>query len=410
VIAALAVAGAAFPSAAAAAARGGWVYTETNSPSANSVLALDYGKTGSLAPIRVRAFPAGGTGKTFIPGQSAGAFNGDQQVTLSPDHKLLFAVNQGSDTIAVFKVDPSSGALRAVPGSPFPAGGDGPSSVASNGKFLVVANKGQDPGDPPPGAGRANYVSFKVAPTGRLSQLTAITSTGTSPMEVTFAPGGNVVFGADFFAFQFRSFALSTHGALTEAPGSPGQFPASVWQDRQPPPGLPPDSVKLPFGIAVHPTKPLVYYIAAVASRLTTYSYAASGAMTFVGQTDDSGAIAPCWLVVSPNGRLLFQANTVTSDVSTFDLSSPRAPRLIGHTPIKTPGPPTNVATDAAGKTLFVMVGHDDPDFPRATPNDGNFIETFKIGSAGTLRAVSHVALPVEFSALPAGLATLQKP
>src|SRR5205807_849789 len=71
-----------------------------------------------------------------------GALDADQQVVTNAAHTLLFAVNQGSDTIAVFRIA-RDGNLHPVKGSPFPSGGHAPTSVGLVGDTLVVANNNQ---------------------------------------------------------------------------------------------------------------------------------------------------------------------------------------------------------------------------------------------------------------------------
>ena len=61
---------------------------------------------------------------------------------LSDDHKLLFAVNQGSNSIAVFNVDSQTGALAPVAGSPFSSFGTAPIGLGYSNGTLVVANHG----------------------------------------------------------------------------------------------------------------------------------------------------------------------------------------------------------------------------------------------------------------------------
>src|SRR3954470_23059427 len=62
----------------------GWVYGETGAGTAgdNSVLALEYGKDGSLPPVNIREYPTRGTGFTLVDGKSFGSIAGDQQVLL----------------------------------------------------------------------------------------------------------------------------------------------------------------------------------------------------------------------------------------------------------------------------------------------------------------------------------------
>ena len=43
--------------------------------------------------------------------------------------EFVYVANAGSSTVSAYRIDPTSGALTSVPGSPFPAG-TGPNSVA----------------------------------------------------------------------------------------------------------------------------------------------------------------------------------------------------------------------------------------------------------------------------------------
>jgi 6-phosphogluconolactonase len=50
-------------------------------------------------------------------------------VTIDPSGAFAYVPNAGASTVSAFRIDPSSGNLTPVPGSPFPAG-TGPVSVA----------------------------------------------------------------------------------------------------------------------------------------------------------------------------------------------------------------------------------------------------------------------------------------
>ena len=238
----------------------GWVYTESNDPTPgkNAVLALEYGPNGSTNPAHIREFRTKGTGAALIQPLSVGTLGGDQQVTLSADKKWLFAVNQGSNTIAVFRVNKATGKLTHVPGSPFPSGGKAPISIGYNGRFLVVANHGTiAPFMPGPTAdyGDPNFTSFRVSSQGRLTRIDS-TPAGRGPTQALFSPSGRNVFSTSFYEFLFpenktiQSLTLSASGSLGEAPGSPLGLPADVTAGLPPtPPFLPPGIEKLPFGI-----------------------------------------------------------------------------------------------------------------------------------------------------------------
>jgi 6-phosphogluconolactonase (cycloisomerase 2 family) len=366
------------------------------------VIALDYGHTGSLLPIAAREFPTRGTGEAYVRGQSTGVFAGDQQITLSSDGRFLLAVNQGSDTVAVFRIDHRTGALRHVPGSPFKSGGNGPIAIGVSGSRVVVANKGLDPGAPPPGSG--NIVSFRLSRAGRLTKVSTVPAPG-GPIDAAISPNGSVVFSSEFFAFSLHVLHLAANGTLANGPAGQFQFDPAVTQGRSAPPGFPPQAVGLPFGIGVNPKHPYVYYAGAVAQRIGIYRYAPDASMTFVSAAENAGALATCWLVVTPDGRHMYAANTASQDLGAWSIS-PAGDSLTRQQilPLAERGAPSNVALATGARSLFTLVLHDDTDAPLDNPADGNFIESYSIGSDGRLRAHNVAPLPVHFSSIPEGL------
>jgi 6-phosphogluconolactonase (cycloisomerase 2 family)/pSer/pThr/pTyr-binding forkhead associated (FHA) protein len=390
----------------------GWIYTESDSgaPNSNVVYALAYGQDGSPRPVEIREWPTGGTGVVLTAGKSAGAWAGDGQVTLSPDHKLLFAVNQGSDTIAVFSVNAATGDLTPVPGSPFPSGGHAPISVGFNGRFLVVANHGYLTGDKPPGIpSRTGYTSFSVAPSGALHQISTVPDPAAAPIEADFSPSGNIVFSSGFFSFKIHVLQLAANGQLTTAPGSPATFPPSVTAGAKAPPGLPPQGVGLPFGLAVNPVKPFVYYLAAVAGRAAVYGYDQSGRLTFVNQVANSG-LGGCWAAITSDGRFMYVADSGSRSIAAYAVSA-AGNHLTQIQNIHTPsdGTTLNVALDPTNRWLYATADHQDADFPRPVSAYGNFVDAFSIASNGKLAPLASVALPVPSSDEPAGLTVLKK-
>ena len=127
----------------------GIVYVEGNDPrpGRNAILAFARAGDGSLTPLPGSPFLTDGAG-VGNPKQAFGPSDSDLEIATSPDRGLLFAVNSGSNTVAVFRIAPD-GALSAIPGSPFDSGGETPVSVGVAGKYLVVVNKAQGTCLPP---------------------------------------------------------------------------------------------------------------------------------------------------------------------------------------------------------------------------------------------------------------------
>ena len=408
------------------------MYTESNDPTPgkNAVLALEYGPNGSTNPAHIREFRTKGTGAALIQPLSVGTLGGDQQVTLSADKKWLFAVNQGSNTIAVFRVNKGTGKLTHVPGSPFPSGGKAPISIGYNGRFLVVANHGTiAPFMPGPTAdyGNPNFTSFRVSSQGRLTKISS-TPAGRGPTQALFSPSGKNVFSTSFYEFLFpenktiQSLTLSATGSLDEAIGSPLGLPADVTSGLPPtPPFLPPGIEKLPFGIGAHPTKKYIYIAGPINMFMAIYSYNDAGVLTYVGKEANPGTFAACWVVLTSDGKYAYVANSASQDISVFGISASGSDlTFIEKVKVPSTGTDLNLAIDPTNKYLYAIADHDDPDGPRPqgimpdgtivpAPADGNFLEAFRIGAGGKIRSISTTALPVRLSQEPYGLAVLRK-
>jgi 6-phosphogluconolactonase (cycloisomerase 2 family) len=260
----------------------GVVYVESDDPAGNAVLAFRRHDDGSLTPLPGSPFPTGGLGIT--PTFNLGPFDSDQEVIINREHTLLFAVNGGSDSIAVFHIKPD-GSLTPVDGSPFPSGGSNPVSVGLSGDdVLCVVNQDQDPGRP--GMLLPDYTSFRVTGQGRLIPIprsTFFVDAGSSPSQALVSPDGGVLFGADFLGGLLRTFRIARNGRLV--PGSVLPLPPEEFAGT----GAPPN----PLGMAVHPTKRLLYVDFVTINRVGVYHYNEAGELRFVQSVPDSGT-APC--------------------------------------------------------------------------------------------------------------------
>src|SRR3954453_23087638 len=103
------------PSTAAAHHVVGAVYTETNQPSANKVAVYARGVNGAL--MGIQRVPTGGTGPLQTPPFPQDHLDANNEVELTADGHLLFAVNAGSDTISPFRVGPA-GRIKLVDQKP----------------------------------------------------------------------------------------------------------------------------------------------------------------------------------------------------------------------------------------------------------------------------------------------------
>ena len=144
------------------------IYLESNSTAGNSILTYTFNFT--AAPVLKATTPTDGIG-VFDSTFALGPFDSDQNLIENAGGTLLFAVNSGSNTVAVFNIQPD-GSLVPVHNSPFPSGGSDPVSVGLKGDTLVVVNKDQDPAQAGTAAGAVDD-AFRGAPRGHRGSLSA---------------------------------------------------------------------------------------------------------------------------------------------------------------------------------------------------------------------------------------------
>ena len=397
------------------------VYITSNNPTPgqNAVLAFKRDETdGSLTLFG--HFLTGGTG-FYNSNERLGPDDSDQELIIDPDRRLLFAVNSGSDTIAVFDIH-RDGRLTQVKGSPFPSGGVNPVSLGLSGDQLYVVNKGSvDPGQTPgPDVSLPNYTGFRVAGNGHLSRIPHSThevGAGADPTQALISPDGNLLFGTDLFAIPFppppgfppflppfasalESFRIKPNGRLVQGPNTP--------QPAQIPPPFPPYIL----GLQVHPTERLLYVGFVAGNALGTYSYDETGAVTFLNAAPSTG-LGICWIEVNDEGTVAYASNSTDDSISVYSLADPFNPVEIQTVPLKGPKEvlgtlapvifttsPFQLSLDPSGKFLYV-VSHENTE--QDTFPDGNALHILQVGADGKLTETADSPVILPQSLVPAG-------
>jgi 6-phosphogluconolactonase (cycloisomerase 2 family) len=373
----------------------GFVYVESNSLTRNTVLAYRFERS----RLRLVAeYPTGGRGTVDFG--VTGSLDADGQIAVDAKRRLLFAVNQGSDSVAVFRVH-ADGTLGAAPGSPFAAGGRAPASVAVTGNFLLVADKAQDT-QRDLGSARPRYATFRIAADGALSAggRPFEVEAGASPTQV-YPAAPHVVVGTEETG-PFRALVLGDSGSLAEGPNSPLGPEPSIFASRY-------DGARWAIGLVRNPHERLLYADQAATHQLLVYAYDTTGRLTFLRAVDNRGARLPCWTAVSPDGRRLYTANAGNGTVSAFDLTrDPATPRHLQTIALKSAGNPWGLALDPSGRTLFVVDPRAVAEVPRRR---GNRLHALHVGSDGRLTelASSPVRIPAGSEASPLGIAVVPR-
>ena len=175
--------------------------------------------------------PSTGT-LTAAPGTTP--FSGSGPITTDPSGKYVYAADSGGSSVLAFTVDPVSGALTVVSGSPF-TGGFLPTAIAADpsGRFLYTVNGdgtitvlGIDPntgalaslGNLPSRAGTSMAITSGTAPVAYVPQFAYVANAGLSS-------GSNNISG---YSINASTGALS---AVSSSPFAEGFSPTSIFAD-----------------------------------------------------------------------------------------------------------------------------------------------------------------------------------
>ncbi|MDF5728383.1 MAG: beta-propeller fold lactonase family protein [Rhizonema sp. PD38] len=388
-----------------------FVYTESNIPTenGNTILGFSQDKIGNLTPLPNSPFPTGGAGiadPTFTEYRGVAFLlaDNDQGVIVDYKHNRLFAVNSGSNTIAVFNIK-QNGTLVPVSGSPFPSGGVNPVSLGLAEDKLYVVNKNLDVNNPTQDAegSQPNYTGFRVTSEGRLIPIPGSTvsiPSDSTPTQALISRNKKILFGVEYEVALLRSLRILPDGRVVESPNSPQPLPASEF-----PPGGPPP---VALGLQVHPKLPILYTGFLSTGKIGVYNYSpVTGELTFLKAVPSSGQ-APCWLISNHQATRLYVANTDDNSVTVFDLADPTSPKEIQRVVIKQNSAAATELTFNSNESLLQVVDR------RTSGNilEGNAIDVFKVNPTdGTLSEIDSSPFPIESinGSFPQGLVTIPR-
>jgi 6-phosphogluconolactonase len=326
----------------------GAVYTLTNSPAGNAVVAFDRSADGTLA--LQGTFPTGGTG--------TGAGLGSQgAVVLSNDNRQLFAVNAASNSISLFSVRPDGLDLETT----VPSRGIRPISVTVHGTSLYVLNAG----------GAGNITGFVVGRTA-LTPLAGSTQPlglgSSSPAQVSFSPSGDTLVVTEKGSHTIDTYAVDSDGRA----GAP-QVYASVGAT--------------PFGFDFDNRGNLL--VSNASGSASSYAVSAGSIVGTISGAVATHQGAPCWLIASKNGRYAYTANAAAGSISGFSVGQDGSLTLLDPSGVSANlgagSHPLDEAVSNNGQFLYNLT-------------DGNHTVTaLRIAEDGTLTIVGTVG------GLPAG-------
>jgi 6-phosphogluconolactonase len=214
-----------------------------------------------------------------------------------------------------------------------------PDSIAVNHGLVYVSNTG---------AGGTNYTGFRFSPDGQLWPIpgsTVTLPTGSGPGEVTLNRNNTKLAGMRVTTSLIDSFTLDRSGRAHPAPGSP-----YVAQ------GLG------PFGSEFRPTNPDQLFVdnahnGAGLGTVSAFDDNRNGTLSSIGSSPFADfQTAPCWQVISRDGRYLYALDTGSADISSYAIARDGTLTLVGSTAVSsTPGVTgTDIALSHDGRTLYL--------------------------------------------------------
>jgi hypothetical protein len=372
-----------------------FVYIESNikTPKGNSIYAYKRGEHGLLFAVAGSPFLTGGAG-VQDSSLKLGPYDSDSQVITNGDQTLLFAVNSGSDSIAVFKIE-EDGSLKAVDGSPFSSGGTDPVSLGLYRDTLIVVNQNSD--FPRQSTTLPNYTSFRVSRNGWLTPIkdsTVSVAFGSSPSQALVAPNTNLLFGADFLGGLLQRFNINNDGYLR--PRDPVALPPSEFDATTP---------RLPLGLAAHPVFPILYVGYVTANKLGVYRYNSYGHLDFLRTASNSGN-GICWIRANRSGSRLYTTDTGTNQISVYDTSVAEEPREMQLVSLSGVGNAFQLALSGDGTSLYALSQRAGAAIPEG---EGNVLHVLWVAGDGTLTENTDAAINFHFPAgvRPQGIATV---
>jgi 6-phosphogluconolactonase len=317
----------------------------------------------------VSAYTINGTdgALTQISGSPFASGTSPVGLSVTPSGKFVYLANSGSNNVSGYTLNTSSGVLTVISGSPFPAATK-PSSIAVDplSKFVYVANSGSN-----------NVSEFTLnSTTGVLTKVSGSpVSAGSAPASVAVDPSGRFVFTGNTTSGDVSSFKLnSSSGALTALAPGPIRARRS------------PASLVVSSGSSNITYKPSFAFVAdfeGFSGAVPVLSVnATSGALTTVSGSP-FGTGTPRAIAVSPNGKLVYTANSDgTNTVGEYTVN-PTTGALTSVGTIATGNSPYSVAVDPSNRFVYA-VGINGPGVYAYTINAASGVLTLISGSPFT--------------------------
>lgn len=266
----------------------GAVFTMSNAPEGNQVLAFHRAASGMLTPA----------GSHSTGGLGSGDGLGNQgALALNTEDRWLFVVNAGSNDLSVFELGARGLELASVTDTM----GLRPISVTVHDDVVYVLNAGGAVG------GSDSIAGFRLDPHGGLSFLEGsvqpLSAESTAPAQIAFSPDGQHLVVTEKSTATIDLYPVTRDGLA----GAPVSYASSA---------------ATPFGFAFGKRSQVFVSEAAGgapgASSVSSYRISRGGELELISAAVPTTETAACWLVVSNDGRFAYTTNGGSASVSGF--------------------------------------------------------------------------------------------
>lgn len=273
---------------------GNYIYASTDK---NSIVGygIDPG-TGALSPL---------SGSPFRD-----PYGPSYQLAVAPNGSTLYAGKFTSPTayarnsISAFTIDPATGDLSPVAGSPFRNGNvqSDVMIVTPSGSFLYVTEGGRTGGE---------VSAFSATPSGGLTKVSGSPfTTGLNPRWLSVAPNGEFLYVPGLGSDPSIPGTISVYGinpssgALTEIYGSPYSLSGG------------------PGAVAITPSGAYAYVALNYSNEIAAFSIAPSGGLTQISGSPFRSGGEPYDSVIDASGKFLYVALLGPQSVGAYAINS----------------------------------------------------------------------------------------
>src|SRR5277367_3885522 len=299
----------------------GFVFTESNQAD-NSVLEFDRTADGALT--LAATVPTGGAGGGVVSVGSQGA------VAVSQSQQYIFAANEGGNSVSVLKRTATGlTAVRTVS-----SGGTLPVSITVSGNLVYVLNDGVSE------SSNASITGFTFNnSTGVLTPIANSTQSLSAPSptlpavgpiapQIQFDNTGHVLLVTETGTSLIDAYTINANGTPSQ-PLTQTSLGSS------------------PFALAFTPQNNLLVTEVqeslgtALQGATTSYQLSSNGTLTPISGSVADFQTAPCWIVVTPDGKFAYVVNTASGVISGYQVGSNGVLSLLGNgvTAATPPGP-----------------------------------------------------------------------